>query len=143
MRYLLLLSLCIVITSCNSNKKHDAPTWIIGKWIKANNEGNNKTYEVWNPDFSGKGFTLQEKDTLFVENMRLITKDNTVFFRITNMGELPNYFKLTQQSENSFTVENQQNSFPKKIKYTLDKDTLTTVISNNEFSVDFKFTKLK
>lgn len=143
MRYILVIFSFFILTSCNSNKKHQKPQWLVGKWIRTNNKETNKTYEAWNSNFKGLGFTLLEKDTTFVENMRIISNKENLYLQITGIGETPTFFAFTQQSDNSFTVENNKNQFPKKIKYTLEKDTLKTVISNNDFSVDFKFVKVK
>lgn len=143
MRYFFLIFSFLFLTSCNSEKKHQKPNWLLGKWIRSSNDENKATYEFWNDDFTGIGFTLKEKDTTFVEQMSIFKNKEDLYLQVTGIDQKPTFFKFIKQSENTFTVENNNNQFPKKIKYSFEKDTLKAVISNEEFSVDFKFVKLK
>ena len=143
MKYIFLICSLLILTSCNTNKNYKKPDWLVGKWVRTNNHKTNKTYEYWKPNFTGLGYTLQEKDTSFVEIMDIISNKGKLYLQIKGMERIPTLFEFTKQSENTFTVENEKVPFPKKIKYTLTKDTLTTVISNDEFSTDFKFVKHK
>lgn len=143
MRYLIFICSLLFITSCSTNNTFKKPTWLVGKWIRVNEEDNNKTYEFWNDDFTGLGFTLQESDTTFVEKMSFIANNTNLYLKVTGLGEDTTLFAFTKQSDNSFTVENNSNQFPKKIEYRLNGSVLEAVISNEEFSVDFTFVKIK
>ena len=143
MRYFFLLSSFLILISCNSKKNYHNPKWLIGKWVRTNNEVPKITYEFWNTNFTGLGFTLQEKDTVFAEKMSIFKNKDQMYLQVTGIDQKPTFFNFVKQSENSFTAENKQNQFPQKIEYRIEKDTLKAIISNDEFSVDFKFVKLK
>lgn len=142
-RCYIIIALLILFSSCSSDKNFKKPTWLLGKWVRTNNEAKKTTYEFWNDNFTGIGFTLQEKDTTFIEKMSVFSNKEHLYFQVTGIGEQPTFFTFTQQTKNSFTVEKPQNQFPKKIKYSIENDTLKAVISNNEFAIDFKFVKLQ
>ena len=143
MRCIPFLCAFLFFISCSSEKKNKKPDWLQGKWIRTNNEEHKTTYEFWDADFNGLGFTLQDRDTVFVEKMNILSNEGKMYLQVIGMGEIPTLFTFTKQNENSFVAENKQNQFPKKIKYFVEKDTLKAVISNDDFSVDFKFSKLK
>lgn len=143
MRYLIYICSLLFLTSCSTNTNFKKPAWLVGKWIRVNEEENNKTYEFWNEDFTGLGFTLQESDTTFVEKMSFIANNNNLYLKVTGLGEDTTLFAFTKQSDDSFIVENNRNQFPKKIEYRFNGNTLKTIISNEEFSIDFTFNKLK
>ena len=146
MKYFFCLCFFLFFISCSTNTKHENPNWLKGKWIRVNNEKNKSTYEFWENNFSGLGFTLREKDTVFTEKMSIINNKGKMYFVVTGLDQKPTFFEFTHQSKNSFIAENSNNPFPKKIKYSLEKDTLKAVIANNqfdEFSVDFSYVKIK
>ena len=142
MRFIILFFCFLFFISCKKEIKFEKPTWLLGKWIRTNNDSIKTTYEFWDQNFSGLGFTLQNKDTVFIEKMNIISNKGLLYLSVIGIGETPTYFAFTEQTTTSFTVENDRNEFPKKIKYYKDNDTLKAVISNKDFSVDFNFIKM-
>lgn len=140
MKKFLLLIVCITLFSC-SKEEFKNPDFILGYWIRQNDKPNQKTYEIWNSDFTGIGFTLQESDTIFKEVLSIIEKNDSLYLQVVGVNEQPTFFKFTEQTETSFTCVNSQNEFPKKIKYYIESDTLKASVSNDDFSVDFVFVK--
>ncbi|WP_299009051.1 hypothetical protein [uncultured Tenacibaculum sp.] len=67
MRILILFFTCTLLFSCLQEKKIKKPTWLFGKWKRIYNEAKKRTYEFWENDFSGIGFSLQKNDTVFKE----------------------------------------------------------------------------
>ena len=141
MRNLVLLFSLVLITSCNKVKKPQQPTWLIGKWERINEKPNKRTFDFWNKDLTGKGFTLRENDTVFKESMSIITINNTLHLKVKGVNETPTLFKFTQQTDTSFVAENPTHDFPTKIKYWIENKQLKAHVSNKEFGIDFLFKK--
>lgn len=139
MKYTLLLGFLLLLTSCSQNNK---PTWLEGNWKRINDKPNRKTFEHWNKNLNGLGFTLQKNDTVFKEILSIITINDTLNLKVEGVNEQPTLFKFTSQTKSSFTCENKLNEFPTKIEYKFENDTLKAIVSNNEFSIDFKFAKI-
>ena len=141
MRYYLFILTCMLFFSCQTEKKNNKPNWLFGKWERINEKPNKSTFDFWNKDLTGIGFTLKDKDTIFKEVMSIVNIKDTLHLKVEGVNEVPTLFKFTQQTDSSFVCENQENEFPKKIHYYLDKQLLKCKISNEEFSVNFIFNK--
>ena len=139
MKNYFLLFFIITLFSCQTETKNNKPNWLVGKWERSNEKPDKSTFDFWNKDLTGIGFTLKEKDTIFKEIMSIVTIKDTLHLKVEGVNEKPTLFKFTQQTDTSFVCENKENEFPKKIYYFLDKQQLKCKISNDEFSVDFVF----
>jgi len=142
MRNLVLLISLVLIISCNKVKKPQQPTWLFGKWERINEKPNKRTFDFWNKDLTGKGFTLRENDTVFKEIMSIVTINDKLHLKIEGVNDTPTLFKFTQQTDTSFVAENLTHDFPTKIEYWLDKQQLKAKVSNKEFALNFIFDKL-
>ncbi|CAL2102027.1 conserved protein of unknown function [Tenacibaculum sp. 190130A14a] len=142
MRLLLALLIITTMASCKHQSKEQKPKWLIGKWKRLNNKPNHTTYEFWNKDLSGLGFTLKQKDTTFKEILHIITKNDSLFLQVTGVNQSPTLFAITQQTDTSFTAENHKNEFPKIITYWKSKEYLKAKVANEEFHIDFVFQSL-
>ena len=129
----------IGLVSCTNELRK--PDFILGHWNRVNNNPGNLTYEIWNDDFTGIGFTMRQKDTVFKEILSIVEINDTLVLKVEGVNEKPTLFKFTEQTETSFTSENPENEFPKKIKYYKDGGKLKAVISAGEDSVEFVFEK--
>ena len=82
-----LILLILISISCSHSRSKDqrlsedpAPgynyDWLIGSWIRCNDEEENSTYEHWmknsSTEYTGLGCILQDGDTIIKENLRLI-----------------------------------------------------------------------
>lgn len=74
------------------------PSWIKGSWERINDKDGTKTYEFWQDDYTGLGFSLQEKDTVFKKILSVVNLRDTLFLQVTGMNETPTFFKFTQQT---------------------------------------------
>lgn len=145
----LLLTACSTLEKSNpvSNNQQEMYNfdYLLGKWVRTNNKAGRKTYEHWqktsNGDYYGLGFTLENRDTVFKENLRFVKIDGTWNYEVTGVNETPTYFKMTSQSATSFVCKNPANEFPKKIEYQLDGDTLKAKVSTGETVIPFYFKK--
>ncbi|GAB7257759.1 hypothetical protein [uncultured Polaribacter sp.] len=142
MKPILFLTILMLFLSCE-NKKTDIqkPSFLIGKWIRLEKPDTTITYETWHKNFKGEGITLKGKDTTFYEEMEIIKVKDTLFLKVIGVNEIATLFKFTEQTDTSFTCENLENEFPTKIKYYKDNKLLKAIVSNNDFKIDFIFTK--
>lgn len=140
--YFLLLILLFV--SCNSSQEAQFD-WLLGNWERTNDTKGNKTYEYWtkksNTEYIGLGCTLKEKDTVFKENIHLIKDKEQWVFKVIGVNETPTLFSITSLNKTSFTCENPENEFPKKIIYSSENGNLKAVISAGETQIPFLFKK--
>lgn len=128
-----------LLLSCNKKTPIETPTFLFGKWKRVNNKPDKITYEYWNEDFTGLGYTLKDKDTIFKEVLSVVSIRDTLFYKVVGVNPKPTLFKFKSQTSSSFVCENPDNEFPKKIKYTLKNDTLKARVSNPDFGIDFVF----
>ncbi len=141
MKFLTLVFIICVLYSCKQEPKN--PNFLIGNWERVNNESNKKTYEIWEKDFSGLGFSIRDKDTVFKEKLNIITKSNSQYLKVTGVHQQPTFFKIVKMTENSFICENSQNEFPKRISYWFKNNRLNAKVANNDFAIDFVFKRME
>lgn len=137
----ILFAVCFLFLISCGKEELKKPDFLLGSWVRTNDKPNQKTFENWNTDFTGIGFTMQQSDTIFKEILSIIKKNDTLYLQVTGVNEKPTLFKFTSQTATSFVCENPKNEFPKKIKYFIESDTLKASVSNADFSVDFSFVK--
>jgi hypothetical protein len=135
------LFICLLSLFSCSKQELQKPDFLLGYWNRVNNQPEKKTYEIWRSDFTGIGYTLKGKDTTFVEILSIVEINNTLFYKVVGVNENPTLFKFTEQTETSFTCENPENEFPKKIQYSLENGVLKAMISAGNDSIEFVFEK--
>jgi hypothetical protein len=129
-----------MLISCKEEtSKIDKPTFLIGNWIRTNDQPNQKTYEIWKNDLTGIGFTLNEKETIFKEELEIIRLNDTTFLKVSGVNERPVLFAFTKQTDTSFVCENKKNDFPQKIHYYLENNLLKAAVSSPDFKIEFVF----
>jgi len=120
------------IKSTNDIQKAE---WLIGTWENKTQKGS--IYETWtktgNNEFSGKSYSIKDKDTIVFENIRLVQENRKLFYIPTvknqNDGQ-PVRFAAKTISENQLVFENPQHDFPQIITYTkINSDSLIAEIS--------------
>ena len=134
----------LLITGCQTNASSQNFDWLIGNWQRTNDEKGNQTFESWgklsSTEYVGMGVTLNDSDTIFQEDIRLIKTNDIWLFEVSGVSEIgPTIFEVTQITTNSFTCENLQNEFPTHIQYKKEGDKLKAVIWAGEVSMDFEF----
>lgn len=104
-------------------------------------EGNWKSYKgvVFNENwireseniFKGVGFSLNENDTSFYENLSIKMYKDTIYYSvILESGRVTN-FKLTMAKKHKWTFVNPDNEFPSIINYEIENDTLLNISISN------------
>lgn len=143
MRILTFFAIILLLSSCQTNTKENYPDFLLGKWQRTNDKPGNTTFENWNDNYTGIGFTLHKNDTVFKEILSIISKNDTLHLQVESVNEQPTLFKFTEQTDSSFVCENPQNEFPTKIEYWLENKLLKAKVSNEEFDVDFVFERME
>ncbi len=120
--------------------------WLLGSWERLNSSADQQTFEHWqkgpNNTYLGFGYTLQNQDTVFKENMKLLQIEKQWKLEVTGVHEQAVYFTFTKQSIDGFTCENPANEFPKIISYKLKEGKLMAEISGGADKIDFNFKKI-
>ncbi len=155
-----LLLIYVMVVSCNTQEKignENTQTdevikenfdWLLGNWIPTNEKENKQTFEQWKKQsdtmYIGVGYTMQNADTTWREDVVLHHTNKGWSFDVTGKGETaPTKFKLIQLAKGTFTCENQSNEFPKRIVYQTKGDTLHAKISGGDLVIPFDFVKEK
>jgi len=90
----LLLTLSFNLLPAQQDIKLKNMDWLIGTWINTTAKGT--TYEAWNKNtdlgFQGRSFKINANDTLVLETIRILVKDNGLYYIPTvsdqNSGEV-------------------------------------------------------
>lgn len=132
-------------TNTNISQSNTNFDWLIGEWSRTNDANNKQTYERWvkisKYEYLGIGVTLENGDTVFKENLKIIKSANDWALEVRGVNEGVTPFNIISLSDKSFTSENRKNEFPKIIKYSLKNDTLCATISSDTVEVNFTFIK--
>ena len=155
---LLLLTIVLGLLSCTQQAEKPSESevvvqpaqikqdfdWLLGSWIRTNDQGQSKTYEAWkkqsDSQYNGFSCTIQENDTIWQESITLIKTNDTWSYNVLGMEETETTdFQLTSISNGRFVSENQANEFPKKIEYYRNGDGLFAKISGGGTEVAFDF----
>jgi hypothetical protein len=146
MKKAIVIGVLFGLWGCNSSKTETAKNfdWLLGKWLRTNDQEGRKTFEKWeklnDSTYVGHGYTLQAQDTVWQENMKLISSHGSWDLQVkTHKDSVSTNFKLTTFDPVSFTFENPNNAFPKVIKYKKGEGTLIAEISDADMTVDFIF----
>lgn len=142
----LFLALMAASTFIQAQQKLSDLAWLTGTWQRTNVKPGRTAVEVWKKvtatEMIGKGASLQGADTVFVEKLKIIVKDGTLYY-VADVPENkePVLFKFTELTSTSFVCENPNHDFPKKIAYKLEGNKLTATVSAGEKKMDFMFVK--
>ncbi len=135
MKYIVLIN--IILTIGKLQAQSNLPDFLEGTWKMENKE----TYEHWDQlnENSLKGFSYKVKDgQMLISEYLDITRDNDeITYKATVLGQNQGKgvnFKLTK-TDSTFTFENPNHDFPKKIVY--------QKLSDNEISVQVSDGKQK
>lgn len=145
---LLFVLTCQVLAAQSTSKKATDNfaklQWMVGTWTRTTNDPGQSGLESWqkvsSTEFRGKGVTMKGTDTVFVEKLQLIIKDNNIYY-VSDVPENPNPvpFKITAINSKGFTCENPSHDFPKKISYQLNGKSLKATISGDGKEINFFF----
>jgi Domain of unknown function (DUF6265) len=132
----------------SSAEKFKKLQWLVGKWERTNARPGQSGYEEWSKSSStsliGKGVTLKGEKTIFVEELELSIQGEDIFYIVKLSDEpKPVLFKLTAITEDTFTCENPEHDFPKKIAYTREGKNVRAIVSGDEQKLVYEFVPFK
>lgn len=141
----LIVTICsaglIMFISCqnkseNKFDKLEKMNWLLGNWENKMHDGvlTERWTKVNDSTFSGTTyFIINKKDTVHSETIILTQLNDEMVYRPTVKGQNndePIDFKLSSESENTFSFENPKHDYPQKIVYKkVNETSLVTTIS--------------
>ncbi|MEQ9231258.1 MAG: DUF6265 family protein [Cyclobacteriaceae bacterium] len=145
MKTTIILFALLLTASLQAQKLKDFK-WLEGTWERQGTKVGSTAFESWtysNDGLKGEGLTLKGADTVFVEKLSLIMKDNKLFYvaEVSHNTE-PTYFEITSVSKTGFICENPDHDFPKKIEYAFTGTEMIATISGDGKDIPFRFKKL-
>lgn len=145
-----LIMLPVVVSAQNKDgikAEFERLYWLNGGWTQTNITKPGKALvEQWTKsgdyEMKGQATTTQNGDTVYIERITLLIKDNAIYY----VADVPQnkqsiFFKLTSITENGFVCENPEHDFPKRISYTLTGTQLKATISGDGKSFDYLYVK--
>jgi hypothetical protein len=123
--------------------------WLIGTWKTQSKDG--IIMETWRPmsDTSFDGETSLYKkttETVTLEKIRLVARGKNYYYIPVVQGQNNNRaveFRITAYSKKGFVAENPQQDFPKRISYTIKKDSLIAFIEDGGKREDYNYVRVK
>jgi len=120
-------------------------SWLEGTWTRTNiTKPGRSAHERWEKTnlntLRGFGVTMQGQDTIFLEKITVLIKDDAIYYVAdVPQNRQPIFFKFTEITESGFVCENPEHDFPKKISYQLEGVKLKAQISGNGKAIDYWF----
>ena len=120
--------------------------WLVGYWDRINVKEGRSAHERWEriteDELKGWGVSLKGTDTSFVEGLRIIKRNGSLFY-IADVPENkePIAFEFVALTDSGFACENLKHDFPKRIEYKVSGDTLTATTSGDGNEISFTFIK--
>jgi hypothetical protein len=139
-------------TKQNDQKSTTQPTenfdWLLGNWKRTNEEKGKETFENWKKandnEYKGIGFTLQNRDTLSQEQMKLIQTNGKWNLLVKTPDEKDFIkFEMTEIADDKFECKNDTLDFPKLIKYWKNGDKMNAIVSGDSLKLSFEFKRIK
>ncbi|GGZ18471.1 hypothetical protein GCM10007049_08300 [Echinicola pacifica] len=151
--YILLIFTCISFCSCNDKNtsadrvdQEGSFDWLLGEWLRTNDDEGLATYEKWHRSqdgYSGIGYTVKGDDTVKMEYMDLTTENGQWSLSVAIPGEVEaTLFRMDSLEENYFRCINDSIYFPRKIEYWQLENELVGKVSNEDMEIFFSFQKM-
>ena len=148
--------MALSLTMCNTKQNDQKPTtqpkenfdWLLGNWKRTNEEKGKETFENWkkinDSEYNGIGFTLQNRDTLSQEQMKLKQTNGKWNLLVKTPDEMDFIkFEITEMADDKFECKNETLDFPKLIKYWKNGDKLNAIVSGDSLKLSFEFERMK
>jgi len=141
--------LLLVLFGCGNEKPNATESlekmkWLLGDWVRTNNKPGRIGWESWSEwsktEWRGNSGTIEGTDTIFHEITRILLEADRLYF-IANVPEntSPVRFEITSVTDSTFTCENPEHDFPKKIHYHFDGTRIHARVSAGDEGVNFEF----
>lgn len=106
---------------------------LIGTWNARSGVQFNEQWTYANDSLLlGLGFSMKEADTVFKEQLRIILKQDSLYYgALVDHNKEFVYFKLSKATRHEWVFENSQHDYPNVIRYLVSKDSLLQVATTN------------
>jgi len=151
---LLLIPMGLILFSFIGSRyenKMDPFKWLIGTWKSQTAEG--LIMETWRPmtdtSFEGESSLYKKTtETVMLEKIRLVSRGRDYYYIPLAQGQnnnRPVEFRLTSFSKKGFMAENPSHDFPKRISYTIKKDSLYAFVDDGPSGKrkDYNYVRVK
>jgi hypothetical protein len=100
-----------------------------GEWSSHRGVAYNENWDIISDSvFYGFGFSLNDADTLFKQDMRIFRDTNRIYYSIDHKKDSNNIkFELMEATKNSWLFKNLKNSYPNIVLYNLSNDTTLNI----------------
>lgn len=146
--YLFILS-TFLLAACGKPSPVEQLKWLEGNWKQVNQKGTRLSLENWkysNGELKGKGYTVDASsgtyDTLFIETLRIIIREQTLFYEADLPTQDPVLFRLTEEKEDSWVFSNPKHDFPKYIQYKKTEKGFNALVGDGKRENSLEFEKL-
>jgi hypothetical protein len=114
------LFIVLFIFSCSESEKQNIRDldWIIGQWTSTS--GDDSMTEHWQKNDNlliGEAWFISSSDTIATEQLKIVERDNNIFYIASPSDQETTEFKLTEFNADEALFENPDHDFPRKIFY--------------------------
>lgn len=136
--------ICSYSCETKQNTSSFEPYWLKGHWVQSEEEY--ITHEIWHKKSSiyiGHGFIMQNKDTVWQENMKIhqFNKQWILSIKTPENSEQVD-FVIEKWTDSTFMAKNAIHDFPKQISYSTNGNKLIAVVSGEEKVLNYQFSKV-
>lgn len=128
-------SIIIVLSSCyrpTSSQSIKDLKQLEGNWKSYKGVAFNENWIHTSENFfKGKGFSLNENDTSFYEDLSIKMHKDTIYYSVILKSGRQTNFKLREAKKHKWTFVNPDNEFPSIINYEIENDTLLNISISN------------
>lgn len=157
LKLIIITFIAINMTMCNTKqndkaltttKKDESFDWLLGNWKRTNEEKGKETFENWikisNIEYSGIGFTLQNKDTVSKEFMKILETNGkwNLLVKVSDEQEFIK-FDMSEIKEDKFDCKNDSLDFPKLIRYWKNGNRINALVSGDSLNLSFEFERIE
>ena len=141
-----LLALILIFAECKSDSPVDSLRWLEGSWKQATIKNKRSSIETWEyeaGELKGLGISMfgdpGAYDTLLMERLRIIVREQELFYESSLPMKEPVIYRLTDSGEDFWTFSNPQQVFPKTITYQKTASGFTSIVGDGEREVKLDF----
>ncbi len=149
LKFTLIICIVFAFMRCGQNKNSTVTNssnfdWLVGKWQRTNEEAGKETFENWekisDSEYRGIGFTIQNKDTVSLEQMKIAQMEGKWTLLIKTPDEKAFIaFKMSAIKGDKFEFKNDSLEFPSSIKYWKSNDKINALVSGGSLGIPYEF----
>lgn len=146
---ILVIMALTIAAGCTEPSPIDELRWLEGNWKQTNQKKKTFSLETWKYDdgeLKGRGYAVvqdgEDYDTIFSEGLRIITREQTLFYEADLPTQEAVLFRLTSSEDDSWNFSNPQHDSPKYITYRKTDEGFTAIVGDGKKENILTFEKL-